>query len=349
VVGLGNIGASLLRDLRDRGVHVRGVDVDPERVAVLAAEGFDAATSPTGSRGVDVWLVTTSTGPGLIHLRQAVASLPLQAGDLLSVESTVPVGTMETIAAACRLRGLEPGRDLHLVHCPHRVMFGRDRSVLDVPRVIGGVTSACLLRGLAFYRPLVRDLYPVADVRVAELAKLAENALRFVDVAYAEVLASYSAACGIDFRELRRAVNTKDNVHLLDVDYGVGGECLPKDLAFLAELTGSEFLTAAAGADAAYQLDLLARAGRGQRILVRGLGYKPGARDLTGSRAVDLVRRLEEAGRSVWVADPLLQSAELAAAGFRPWEPGVAVDVVVERGRVRPPSAEERGQREGGA
>jgi UDP-N-acetyl-D-mannosaminuronate dehydrogenase len=57
--------------------------------------------------------------------------------------------------------------------------------------------------------------------------------------------------------------------------------------------------------------------GSGQEVLIKGLSYKTGVKDLKHSRGVDLVRALEAAGNTVWVEDPLFSSAELSGTGFK--------------------------------
>ena len=72
-------------------------------------------------------------------------------------------------------------------------------------------------------------MHPVSDIEIAELSKIAENADRYLQIAFAEDLYLYCQANNINFSELRDAVNTKWNVHILEPREGIGGHCLPKD------------------------------------------------------------------------------------------------------------------------
>jgi UDP-N-acetyl-D-mannosaminuronate dehydrogenase len=72
-------------------------------------------------------------------------------------------------------------------------------------------------------------MHPVSDIEIAELAKIVENADRYLQIAFAEDLYIYCQANNISFPELRDAVNTKWNVHILEPREGIGGHCLPKD------------------------------------------------------------------------------------------------------------------------
>ena len=72
-------------------------------------------------------------------------------------------------------------------------------------------------------------MHPVSDIEIAELTKIAENAHRYLQIAFAEDLYLYCQANNINFTELRDALNTKWNVHILEPREGIGGHCLPKD------------------------------------------------------------------------------------------------------------------------
>ena len=72
-------------------------------------------------------------------------------------------------------------------------------------------------------------MHPVSDIEIAELSKIAENADRYLQIAFAEDLYLYCQANNINFSELRDAINTKWNVHILEPREGIGGHCLPKD------------------------------------------------------------------------------------------------------------------------
>ncbi|HVD08422.1 MAG TPA: hypothetical protein VNB67_08255, partial [Nitrososphaeraceae archaeon] len=72
-------------------------------------------------------------------------------------------------------------------------------------------------------------MHPVSDIEIAELSKIAENAHRYLQIAFAEDLYLYCQANNINFSELRDAINTKWNVHILEPREGIGGHCLPKD------------------------------------------------------------------------------------------------------------------------
>jgi UDP-N-acetyl-D-mannosaminuronate dehydrogenase len=69
----------------------------------------------------------------------------------------------------------------------------------------------------------------VTKVEIAELSKIIENSYRFLQIAFVEELKTYCDLNNLDFVELREAINTKWNIHLLEALEGIGGHCLPKD------------------------------------------------------------------------------------------------------------------------
>ena len=82
-------------------------------------------------------------------------------------------------------------------------------------------------------------LHPVSDIEIAEITKIAENAHRYLQIAFAEDMYLYCQANGISFPELREALNTKWNVEILEPREGVGGHCLPKDTKMFIQSTRS--------------------------------------------------------------------------------------------------------------
>ncbi|MGB6672070.1 MAG: hypothetical protein WBE34_06520, partial [Candidatus Nitrosopolaris sp.] len=139
-------------------------------------------------------------------------------------------------------------------------------------RVIGGVCDCCLRAGMRFYSGMEEQTYsdttpkpynslripmhPVSNIEIAEITKIAENAHRYLQIAFAEELYLYCQANNINFPELRDALNTKWNVNILEPREGIGGHCLPKDTKMFLQSSGqrkSKILTAAMKVDEEYK------------------------------------------------------------------------------------------------
>jgi UDP-N-acetyl-D-mannosaminuronate dehydrogenase len=76
-----------------------------------------------------------------------------------------------------------------------------------------------------------------------------------LQIAFAEDLYLYCQANNINFPELRDALNTKWNVHILEPREGIGGHCLPKDTKMFLQSSQSiksKILTAAMEVDQDY-------------------------------------------------------------------------------------------------
>jgi UDP-N-acetyl-D-mannosaminuronic acid dehydrogenase len=111
--------------------------------------------------------------------------------------------------------------------------------------------------GLESTKSLGIPLHPVSNIEIAEISKIAENAHRYLQIAFAEDLYLYSQTNGINFAELREALNTKWNVNILEPRDGIGGHCLPKDTKMFLQSSRSQnrskILTAAIEVDHAYR------------------------------------------------------------------------------------------------
>ena len=106
-------------------------------------------------------------------------------------------------------------------------------------------------------RSLDISMHPVSNIEIAELTKIAENAHRYLQIAFAEDLYLYCQASNINFSELRDALNTKWNVNILEPREGIGGHCLPKDTRMFLQSSKSsiksKILTAAMEVDQDYR------------------------------------------------------------------------------------------------
>jgi UDP-N-acetyl-D-mannosaminuronic acid dehydrogenase len=159
---------------------------------------------------------------------------------------------------------------LHVVHAPHRWYSEEENEHgVNQPRVIGGVYDCCLRLGMQFFvgtgsengdskthRGLGVPMMPLSNIELAELTKIIENSHRYLQIAFAEDLHLYCQASGIDFRELRKALNTKWNVNILEPRQGIGGHCLPKDTKMFlnsSNLVRSKIIAAAIEADDEYR------------------------------------------------------------------------------------------------
>ena len=105
-------------------------------------------------------------------------------------------------------------------------------------------------------------LHPVSSIEIAEITKVAENAHRYLQIAFAEDLYLYCKVNNLNFPELREAINTKWNVNILEPRDGIGRHCLPKDTRMFLQSSKSirsKILTAALEVDQDYRRHRLSR------------------------------------------------------------------------------------------
>src|SRR5215210_1922393 len=252
IIGLGQLGLPVAKFIKEQeGFDVYGYDISSK--AMDRAHTTAGIKKATNFSDFDVYILCISThrpddmfSPQIEGLLSIVDKISKEAknGALVSIESTIPKGTSKKVFEMLNHR-------LHVAHAPHRwyALEEQEHGVNQV-RVIGGVCDCCLKVAMYFYdgrsenmnnsssssneekskaKSLGIPMHPVSDIEIAELAKIIENADRYLQIAFAEDLYIYCQANNISFPELRDAVNTKWNVHILEPREGIGGHCLPKD------------------------------------------------------------------------------------------------------------------------
>jgi UDP-N-acetyl-D-glucosamine dehydrogenase len=131
----------------------------------------------------------------------------LQKGTLVVLESTTYPGTTdEDLRAVLETEsGLKAGEDFHLAFSPEREDPANPASkVGEVPKLVGGLTPACLEKAVQLYSQAIKTVVPVSSCRVAEAAKLLENIFRSVNIALVNELKIVYASMGIAGKSSRR-------------------------------------------------------------------------------------------------------------------------------------------------
>ncbi len=232
-MGLGNIGLPVAVYAKKYFAHTAGFDINSQAVARAENNGVEASTVPCCAE-IYVICVNTYYRNNSIDM-SAIDSCckqisTLNRDALVCFESTLAVGTARTM---CLKHGLR-----YVAVCPHR-WWEEDQEQHGVrqTRVLGAFDEESLQKADAFYRKLEIPIHLVSSLEIAEASKIAENAHRYIEIAFVEELKLIAAKNGINFEEWREAINTKWNVKLLEARDGIGKECLPKDTAFLASLS----------------------------------------------------------------------------------------------------------------
>jgi len=264
IVGLGYVGLPLALQFARTGVHVTGVDIDPEKISALRAgrtyiahlavddirahvgAGRITPTTDFASlRTVDAVIVCVPTPlnkyrePDLSFVLNTAAAIAphLSRGTLVVLESTTYPGTTdgEFRVLLEQGSGLKAGEGFHLAFSPEREDPGNPASHLQtMPKVVGGLTPACAEKASALYARIVKQVVPVSSCGVAEAAKLLENIFRSVNIALVNELKVVYAAMGIDIWEVIEAAKTKPFGFMpFYPGPGLGGHCIPIDPFYL--------------------------------------------------------------------------------------------------------------------
>ncbi|MFI9828607.1 UDP-glucose dehydrogenase family protein [Streptomyces sp. NPDC051913] len=260
VIGTGYVGAVHAACMADIGHEVLGVDIDPERIAVLAAGRppfYEPGLSELLKRALDTGRLRFTTSlaeaggfadthflcvgtpqrPGsdaadLTYVDAAVAGLAthLRQDALLVGKSTVPVGTADRLA-----------RRVH-VDVAWNPEFLREgcavEDTLSPERIVVGARSApAEARMRALYAPLLAAGIPfiATDPPTAELVKLASNSFLATKISFINAMAEICDAAGADVLTLAEAMGRDSRIgpRFLAPGLGFGGSCLPKDIRAL--------------------------------------------------------------------------------------------------------------------
>ena len=350
IVGLGYVGLPLSLQFARSGTEVLGLDIDPAKVealnagrsyikhiesAMLAeqvkAGRFIASADFSRIREVEAVIICVPTPlnknrePDISFILDTGRSIApwLQKGTLVALESTTYPGTTEEDLLGVLEAGsdLKAGVDFHLAFSPEREdPANPDSKVAAIPKVVGGLTPACLERAKALYGRAIKTIVPVSSCRVAEATKLLENIFRSVNIALINELKVVYQAMGIDVWEVINAAKTKPfGFMAFYPGPGLGGHCIPIDPFYLTwkarefeqhtrfiELAG-EINTAMPQHvvnRTAEALNASRKAVNGSRVLILGLAYKPNVDDERESPSYVLLNQLKERGAEVAYYDP---------------------------------------------
>ncbi len=374
VVGLGYIGLPTAAMFASRKIEVVGLDVNQHAVDTInrgevhivepdldmvvravVTEGYLRAT--TKPEPAEAFLIAVPTPfkdenhePDLGFIKAAVSAIAkvLEAGNLVILESTSPVGATEAMAgwlAEARPdlsfpQNAGEASDIRVAHCPERVLPGKVMQELIInDRVIGGMTAKCSDAAARLYRTFVTgDCVVASGPRVAEMAKLTENSFRDVNIAFANELSVICDALGMDVWELISLANRHPRVNILQPGPGVGGHCIAVDPWFIVssapeharlirtarEVNDSKpewVIKKVREAVGAYLMESPGKTAADVTIACYGLAFKPDIDDLRESPALDIARQIaHEHQGTMLIVEPNIDTlpTDLGAARLVP-------------------------------
>lgn len=350
IVGLGYVGLPLSLQFARSGVKVLGLDIDPPKIEAInkgqsyikhiepamvqeqvSSGRLSASTDFSRVKEVEAVIICVPTPlnknrePDISYILETGKAIAphLKKGTLVVLESTTYPGTtdedlLQVLEAGSKLKA---GTDFHLAFSPEREDPGNPASkVATIPKVIGGLTPACLERAKALYGQALTTLVPVSSCRVAEATKLLENIFRSVNIALVNELKVVYGAMDIDVWEVIEAARTKPFGYMAFYPGpGLGGHCIPIDpfyLTWKAREYGknTRFIELAGEINTAMPEFVINRTAEalnankkpinGSRVLIVGLAYKPDVDDDRESPSYHLLDMFKARGAEVAYFDP---------------------------------------------
>lgn len=347
VIGLGYVGLPLARLFATKYKTV-GYDINSKRVKDLMnandetlevsddllreaiQNGFICTTELEDIRACNTYIITVPTPvdrnnrPDLTPLILASETVGkvISRNDIVIYESTVYPGATEEdcIPVIERISGLKYNIDFFAGYSPERINPGdKEHTVEKIKKVTSGSTPEIGERVDSIYRSvIIAGTHLAPSIKVAEAAKVIENAQRDINIAFVNELAKIFNLMKIDTHDVLRAAGTKWN--FLPFKPGlVGGHCIGVDPYYLAQkaqeygyhpeiILAGRRLNDSIGQYVAIELvKHLIKGGiqiKGAKILMLGITFKENCPDIRNTKAIDIYKELAEYDMQIDVYDP---------------------------------------------
>lgn len=352
VIGLGYVGLPLAVEF-GKILDVVGFDINPTRIDQLS-KGIDRtlevekgelakavklsfSSNPDDLKKVNCFIVTVPTPvdqyktPDLTPLLKASETVGkvLKRGDIVIYESTVYPGCTEEdcVPVLEKFSGLKFNIDFFCGYSPERINPGDKLHRLPtIKKVTSGSNPEIAERVDQLYNKIITaGTHKASSIKVAEAAKVIENAQRDINIAFVNELSLIFEKMGIDTHEVLNAAGTKWN--FLPYKPGlVGGHCIGVDpyyLTYKAESLGYHPQVILAGRRindnmgahiASRVIKLMTQNDlpvNKAKVLVLGITFKENCPDIRNSKVIDVIRELKSYGTDVEVYDPQADAEEV--------------------------------------
>ncbi len=352
VIGLGYVGLPLAAEFA-KHYPVIGFDINAARVKQLN-EGYDhtlevedgllqqVVTTNLSDKGLyctnvleslkdcNFFIVTVPTPvdkynrPDLTPLYKASETVGkvLKKGDIVVYESTVYPGVTEDecVPVLEKVSGLKYNVDFFCGYSPERINPGdKLHTVTKIKKVTSGSTDEIAEEVDTVYRSIITaGTHKASSIKVAEAAKVIENAQRDINIAFVNELAKIFNRMGIDTHDVLAAAGTKWNFLAFKPGL-VGGHCIGVDPYYLAQkaqevgyhpeiiLAGRRLNDGMGGYIANEVVKLMIRENipvKNANVLMLGVTFKENCPDVRNTRVVDILAELNSYSMNITVYDP---------------------------------------------
>jgi UDP-N-acetyl-D-galactosamine dehydrogenase len=275
--------------------------------------------------------VDKNNRPDLTPLYKASETVAkvLKKGDIVVYESTVYPGVTEDecVPVLEKFSGLKFNIDFFAGYSPERINPGdKEHTVTKILKVTSGSTPEVAEKVDKLYNSIITaGTYKASTIRVAEAAKVIENAQRDINIAFVNELAKIFNRLGIDTDDVLKAAGTKWN--FLNFKPGlVGGHCIGVDPYYLAQksqeagyhpeiILAGRRLNDGMGEYIAHEVirlmikkDVVVK---GANILVLGITFKENCPDVRNTKVIDILHSLKGYETNVTIFDPWADPVEV--------------------------------------
>lgn len=354
IIGLGYVGLPLAVE-SGKKYPTLGFDIDQNRIdelksgqdktlevdqeELLEATHLKFSSDPEDLNGANFYIVTVPTPvdaskkPNLRPLELASSTIGpfLKKGDVVVYESTVFPGCTEDFCVPIleAKSGLRFNEDFFVGYSPERINPGdKEHRLTSILKVTSGSNPEASKYVNDFYSSIVQaGTHLASSIKVAEAAKVIENAQRDINIAFVNELAMIFDRMNIDTKEVLEAAGTKWN--FLKFSPGlVGGHCIGVDPYYLTHkseelgyhpqviLAGRKINDNMGAYVAQKTVKLLSQKGKmtpSSRILIMGLTFKENCPDIRNTRVVDIYSELKSYNLAIDVFDPNVNPNEVKA------------------------------------
>ena len=355
VIGLGYVGLPLAVEF-SKIYSVVGCDINNRRIDELS-HGIDVTLEvdepslkqvivseipPVGGKGLyftsklddlkscNFYVVTVPTPvdknnrPDLTPLYRASESVGkvLKKGDIVVYESTVYPGVTEDecVPVLEKASGMKLNVDFFCGYSPERINPGdKLRPLTKIKKITSGSTPEIAdIIDRVYASIIIAGTHKAGSIKVAEAAKVIENAQRDINIAFINELAKIFNLLNIDTQQVLAATATKWNA--LPFRPGlVGGHCIGVDPYYLAQkaqevgyhpeiiLAGRRLNDGMGQYIAKEVVKLMIKNDvvvKGANVLLLGITFKENCTDVRNTRVVDIVREFKSYGINLTIFDP---------------------------------------------
>ena len=358
IIGLGYVGLPLAVEFAKK-YTVIGFDINQARVTELngghdstlevSDENLQSVLKLSTKRGLllsctnedledcTVFIVTVPTPvdknnrPILTPLIKASETIGkhLKKGDIVIYESTVYPGVTEDecVPVLERVSDLKFNVDFYAGYSPERINPGdKKHTVTKIMKVTSGSTPEIGQQINELYSSIITaGTHLAPTIKVAEAAKVIENAQRDINIAFVNELAKIFNKLNIDTHAVLEAASTKWN--FLPFKPGlVGGHCIGVDPYYLAQkaqevgyhpeiiLAGRRLNDSMGEYVATEVLKLMVQSEipvKGAKVLMLGITFKENCPDIRNTKAIDVYRNLTSFHMDVDIYDPWASSEDV--------------------------------------